>query len=245
MYAHGRGLMADVQQQLSTLLGTRVKQLRTTEESPPNISVIDVVAAITGLSSSNAAVAFTRLKNEHPDVTARCSHVKFRDSRGRRGQKDSPACDVRGIVEIIMLLPGRHAAHVRRQAAELLVRYLGGDLGIISEVCALRGLQEELAVRAPEDPRRVFGEAVEVASGSSGAAGNGLSHMFSALQERLSAQINERFAAYARAQAEALARIQERLDDDLTTTDALLIHCLPTNDELPPHPPPPPPTNLM
>ena len=70
--------MADVQQQLSTLLGTRVKQLRITEESPPNISVIDVVAAITGLSSSNAAVAFTRLKNEHPDVTARCSHVNTR-----------------------------------------------------------------------------------------------------------------------------------------------------------------------
>ena len=58
--------MADVQQQLSTLLGTRVKQLRTTEESPPNISVIDVVAAITGLSSSNAAVAFTRLKMSTP-----------------------------------------------------------------------------------------------------------------------------------------------------------------------------------
>ena len=52
--------MADIQQQLSTLLGTRVKQLRTTEESPPNISVIDVVAALTGLSSSNAAVAFMR-----------------------------------------------------------------------------------------------------------------------------------------------------------------------------------------
>ena len=54
------GHMADVQQQLSTILGTRVKQLRTTEESPPNISVIDVVAALTGLSSSNAAVAFMR-----------------------------------------------------------------------------------------------------------------------------------------------------------------------------------------
>ena len=117
--------------------------------------------------------------------------------------KDSPACDVRGIVEIIMLLPGRHAAHVRRQAAELLVRFLGGDMGIISEVCALRGLQEELVVRAPADPRRVFGEAVEVASASSGAACVGLSHMFSALQESLSAQINERFAAYAGEQAEA------------------------------------------
>ena len=96
------------------------------------------------------------------------------------------------------------------------MRFLGGDLGIISEVCALRGLQEELAVHAPEDPRRVFGAAVEVASGSSGATGAGLAQMFSALQERLTGEINERFTAYAREQAEALARIQERLDEDRT-----------------------------
>ena len=30
------------------------------------------------------------------------------------------------------------------------------------KVCALRGLQEDLAVEAPSDPRRIFGEAVEV-----------------------------------------------------------------------------------
>ena len=40
--------------------------------------------------------------------------------------------------------------------------------------------------------------------------------MFSALQERLTGEINERFTAYAREQAEALARIQERLDEDRT-----------------------------
>ena len=59
-----------------------------------------------------------------------------------------------------MLLQGHHAARVRRQAAELLVMYLGGDLSLADEVCALRGFQEELAIRAPEDPRRLFGEAV-------------------------------------------------------------------------------------
>ena len=32
---------------------------------------------------------------------------------------------------------------------------------IIDEVCALRGLQEELATARPDDPRRIFGEAVE------------------------------------------------------------------------------------
>jgi len=71
--------------------------------------------------------------------------------------------DTRSIVELILALPGRHAARVRRQAAKLLVRYLGGDLSLVDEVCALRGLQEELAVRAPEDPARAFGEAVEAA----------------------------------------------------------------------------------
>ena len=38
---------------------------------------------------------------------------------------------------------------------------------MISEVCALRGCQEGLAVRAPEDPRRLFGEAVEAAAAPS------------------------------------------------------------------------------
>ena len=35
-------------------------------------------------------------------------------------------------------------------------------------MCANRGFQEELADRAPEDPRRVFGEAVEAAGAPSG-----------------------------------------------------------------------------
>ena len=60
--------------------------------------------------------------------------------------------DARGIVELIMLMTGSQAARVRRQAAELLVRYLGGDMCIVDEVCALRGLQEELAAERPDDP---------------------------------------------------------------------------------------------
>ena len=122
--------MADVQQQLAALLGKRSAcRHRKTDESPPRTSVIDVVAAMTGhSSSSNAAMTLARLTNEHPDVTANCSDVKFPNSRGRKGQKFTPACDVKAICEIVFLLPGRHAARVRRQAAELLVRYRGGSL---------------------------------------------------------------------------------------------------------------------
>ena len=106
-----------------------------------------------------------------------------------------------------MLLPGRDAARVRRQAAELLVRVLGGDLGIVDEVCRARGLQHELAARAPEHPGRLFGEAVE-AGGVTDAGpveqliGRMLPSLFEkftetlteALTERLTLRIDERFA---------------------------------------------------
>ena len=55
------------------------------DDTPLRISVINVVAAIMGHNRSNAAVAFTRLKNEHPDMTANFSDVKFPDACGRKG----------------------------------------------------------------------------------------------------------------------------------------------------------------
>jgi hypothetical protein len=104
---------------------------------------------------------------------------------------------VRGIVEIVMLLPGRHAAQVRRKAAELLTRYLGGDITLIEEVCRNRGEQEELAVQNPGDPRRAFGEAVEAASGEQQLARVCTDIVARALPtviERLSAHIDARLA---------------------------------------------------
>ena len=87
---------------------------------------------------NDAAQDFRRLSDQYPDVGTNCSLYKF---KGRR-QRETPVTDVRGIVEIIMLLQSHQATRVRRHAAELLVRYLGGDLAILDEVCALRGLQE-------------------------------------------------------------------------------------------------------
>ena len=83
-------------------------QIRKTDENLPQISVIDVVVAITGQTQSKSAVAFKRLQHDHPEVTANSSDFKFRG----RGQRDTPVTDVRGIVEIIMLLPGQQAARV-------------------------------------------------------------------------------------------------------------------------------------
>ena len=98
-----------------------------------------------------------------------------------------------------MLLQGKQAARVRRQAAELLVRYLGGDLALVDEVCRIRGFQEEMAAQRPEDLRRIFGEAVEAAAHSSGEQ---LSRMCTdiiaralpVVVDKLTAHIDERLA---------------------------------------------------
>ena len=64
------------------------------------------------------------VKERYPEVYPNWINYRFPG----RGQRNTPVVDVKGIVEIVMLLPGRHAARVRRQAAELLWGYLGGDL---------------------------------------------------------------------------------------------------------------------
>jgi len=154
----------DIPNQLAALLGMPRVRIRKTDEAPPRVSVVDVAVAVTGHDANYASQAVRNICEQHPDVHEKIMDVKFPDVRGRRGQKNTPVADVKGIVEVILLLPGQQAKRVRRQAAELLVRYLGGDLGIIDEVIALRGLQEELAAGAREDPRRLFGDAVEAAS---------------------------------------------------------------------------------
>ena len=91
----------------------------------------------TGKDKNQAAEDLRRISTAHPEVKAICFDFKFPG----RGQRDTPVTDAKGIVDIIMLQSTKRAARVRRQAAELLCRYLGVDLALVDEVCRLRGFQ--------------------------------------------------------------------------------------------------------
>ena len=88
--------------------------------TPPRVSLIDVAVAITGHDSRYSADAVRNVCEKYPEVSEKIRHLKFRG----RGQRNTPVIDVKGAIECIFLLPGRHAARVRRQAAELLCRHL-------------------------------------------------------------------------------------------------------------------------
>lgn len=131
-----------------------VRYVRKTAEDPPRVSILDVIGIITGLTSGNSRNMLWRLSESHPEVTTICSNFKFPG----RGQRETPVTDAEGIVRLIMLLPGRAAAHARQMAAKVLVRYLGGDASLVQEVMANHHMQVELD---PEHPASMFGQSVQ------------------------------------------------------------------------------------
>ena len=96
---------------------------------------------------------------ELAEVREEITKVKFPG----RGQQKTLATDVRGAIEWAFLLPGRHAARIRRQATDLLVRYLGGDLGIIElPVCQHLPYAHDIAVNRMHSLTRPFANILPV-----------------------------------------------------------------------------------
>ena len=124
-----------------------------TSERPPRVSVYDVIGAITGLSTNKCSHVWKRLQDAFPEVAMNCSKIQFPG----QGQRPIPVADARGITEIIMLLRGTAAVAFRKRAADVVVRFLGGDASLVEEIVANRLAQENL----PEDhPMKSFGYAV-------------------------------------------------------------------------------------
>ena len=98
---------------LASLLGREAVQIRKSTDNPPRISIIDVTRAITGHNADYSAQAVRNVCDQYPEVSEKITDLKFKG----RGQRLTPVTDVHGIIEFVMLLPGKHASNVRRQAA--------------------------------------------------------------------------------------------------------------------------------
>lgn len=153
----------DVARELAKALNIEEVSIQIRQTDDKLTSVIDAIRLFTGLDANHAAGRLRDLLTRYPDLNHKIVNLKFKG----RGQKDTPGTDLTTLYEILMLLPGRMAAQCRRQAAQLMIRYLGGDLSLIKEVEENRELQERLASEDPSHPMRLFGEAVEGAAAAS------------------------------------------------------------------------------
>lgn len=131
------------------------KTFRYTNETPRRGAVYDWIQHLTGMTYVQAKSAFTYVRQKHPQAEGeKFSYCQFSGER----QRDTPVATASGMVWILRRLNRKYVAKFDDKLDELVVRYLGGDTSLNTEVSAIRDAQEE----ALEDaPARLFGDAVE------------------------------------------------------------------------------------
>ena len=97
---------------------------------------------------------WSRLCDQCSEVSTLNTNFKF----PARWQRDTPVTDAEGIITILMILPGRAAATLRQSAANVIVRYLGGDLSLVREVMQNHEIQANIE---PDHPAAIFRQSVQ------------------------------------------------------------------------------------
>jgi hypothetical protein len=156
---HDGGADLALRQQLAEIKKVSLEsvgRIRMTPEKMP--SLVDVGVILTGKTARHVARDLQVIMDKHPDMVQKVGYFQF----GGRGNQDTPVPkNLATLIEIIFLLPGRSAAKVRQSAAQIFVRYLGGDLSLIHEVERMNHVQTFLRENDPEHPLRAFGEYAE------------------------------------------------------------------------------------
>ena len=125
--------------------------IRTTNETPKRISVIDVLAAV---GYGNPRDKWSEVANQFPEVVGKTDNLTFPG----RGQRPTPVIDKQGILSLVMVLSGPKAAAFREWASSILVRYLDGDRSLAQEI-HLRADLDEADELPAISPAEIFDEA--------------------------------------------------------------------------------------
>ena len=149
----------ELRKQLSYLLKVplgEIGRIRMTPEKQP--ALIDVISILTKKNKNDSSEVWRDLERNFRAVQENILNCHF---PGERQRPTPVAKDLKTLVQVIFMLPGREASLVRQAAAEVFVRFMGGDLTLIQDVQRMNEVQSFLREHEPEHPMRVFGEAVE------------------------------------------------------------------------------------
>lgn len=110
---------------------------------PDGRKAVSIYDAITiAIETKNPHKAFIDVQKSHPEVLSissqfgqKCNDFHQHKFPGQ-GQRLTPVATARGIMRIMMLLPGSKAAAFRNKAAETILKVLGGSESLIEEIRA-------------------------------------------------------------------------------------------------------------
>jgi hypothetical protein len=101
--------------------------IRMTSTGQP--SIFDMIKVLGG--QKNPKMAWSRLKESHPEVVAKCDHFQFPG----QGQRDTPIAKTKEDAYYILgLLPGAVGRKYREHAATLFTRFLDDPAGLAASI---------------------------------------------------------------------------------------------------------------
>lgn len=116
------------------------------------VSVYDFLKAACGLNNPRQLWGGDKKKRKggqrglvdrHPELVQHLDEFKFPG----KGQRKTPVMNRAGVIELMQVLPGEVGAKFRRQTAQLIIRYLDGDVSLADEVmdrAAAKGKHEDI-----------------------------------------------------------------------------------------------------
>ena len=113
------------------------------------ISVFDFIKFVGG--QANPKQTWKNVLNNHKDEI-----VQFLDYSQFGKTKKTPVVNVQGMVKLLFWLPGELAKQFRSKSAEVMIRYLGGDLTLIDEIKTIN----QHHIDHPNNVARVFREEI-------------------------------------------------------------------------------------
>ena len=104
------------------------KKIRITNEY---VSVFDIIQVAGGVTKNSVHNTWKRMKETYgEEVLTHCKDLKFAGP----GQRETVCVNVQGLVKLLMWIPGEKAKKFRELTADVMIRYLGGDLTLINDV---------------------------------------------------------------------------------------------------------------
>lgn len=115
-----------------------------------------------------ARMIWERMLEEYPELNNSevvTSSDNFRTFRFQgQGERETPVADIKGIVEMLLLVPGQRAAKFRKNVVDVFVRFVGGDETLVEQIRGFAHVQRFLQANNPNHPATAFGEEACAAS---------------------------------------------------------------------------------
>lgn len=136
---NNRGTLPQVQEGKLTIPGVDGANVRVTPDG--RVSVYDFIKVVG--QQKSPWVVWNRICKGYPEVLTKCKNFKFPG----KGQRKTPVISRAGVIELMQVLPGEVGAKFRRETAQLIIRYLDGDVSLADEVvdrAAAKGKHEDI-----------------------------------------------------------------------------------------------------